>query len=145
MKELEHWRMPWDLGLSQNRTKSHMLGLVACGYANLSAIACETPYEIHVIQVKKTPRHTIGLNRLWKVERPDKVDGRQTEHAKDTPSQGGRWEGKQEKRRTHFITFIAHPPSLPVRPEWSQCGERYTALSPSEGSRANWRTPVLAC
>lgn len=56
--------MPWDLGLSQNRTESQMLGLVACGYANLSAIVCETPYEIHVIQVTKAPRHTIGLNRL---------------------------------------------------------------------------------
>lgn len=79
--------------------------------------------------------HTIGPNGLWRVERPDKVDGRQTEHAKGTPSLGERWEWKRKKRRVHFITFIAHPPSLPIRPEWSPCGGRYTAPKPLRGEQ----------
>lgn len=79
--------------------------------------------SIQVIQVRKTQIHTIGLNRLWRVGRPDKVDGRQTEHAKGTPSCGGRSGGKQEKRRVHFITFISHPPS-PSHPPWVESMRR---------------------
>lgn len=48
------------------------------------SVVCKTPYEINVIQVIQV--HTIGLNRLWRIKRPCKVNSRQTEHAKRTPS-----------------------------------------------------------
>lgn len=102
--------MIWDLGLSENRTESQMLGLVACVYINLSAWCAR-----HCMRSMpwKTERHTIGLKRLWRDERPDKVGVRQTEHAKGTPSHAGRWEGAEKGPLYHFYCpspFPSHPP-----------------------------------